>query len=161
MDKAKHRRAGSRQRKAPALRPGRVGVPELLAQSGIEHMREPDTGFLQLLPDDRGVHRDIGGVDVYLARGVITGRTLSNAVFRSRLFRDSEGLVGPVLRPGLGPALYLGRSVDFISSVAASSTSAPTALVTRQVSQAECRLDVPHSPVTTTPFPPRSSSKET
>jgi hypothetical protein len=31
----------------------------LLAQTDIEHMREPDACFLQLLPDDRGVHRDI------------------------------------------------------------------------------------------------------
>ena len=32
----------------------------LLAQSCIERMREPDTRFLQLLRDDRGVHRDAG-----------------------------------------------------------------------------------------------------
>ena len=52
----------------------------LLAQSDIERMREPDTCFLQLLPDDWGVHHDISRVDVHFARGVITGRTLSNAV---------------------------------------------------------------------------------
>jgi hypothetical protein len=37
----------------------------LLAQSCIEQMREPDTRFLQLLPDDRGVHRDRGRVDLH------------------------------------------------------------------------------------------------
>ena len=96
--------------KAPALRPGpeAAGTGELLAQSGIEHMREPDTGFLQLLPDDWGVHHDIGRVDVYFARWVIAGRTLSNAVFSSRLFRDSEGLVGPVHRLRMGPAINSG-----------------------------------------------------
>jgi hypothetical protein len=29
-------------------------------------MREPDTGFLQLLPDDRAVRIDIGRVDLHL-----------------------------------------------------------------------------------------------
>ena len=88
-------------------------MKELLCQSGIKHAREPDTGFLQLLPHDRGVHRDIGCIDVYFARWVIAGRTLSNAVFRSRLFRDSEGLVGPVHRLRMGPAINAGRGDGF------------------------------------------------
>src|SRR5882757_612807 len=54
----------------------------LLAQSGIEQMREPDACLLQLLADDRGVHRDIGRVDLHVARWLIAGRTLSNAVSR-------------------------------------------------------------------------------
>jgi hypothetical protein len=37
----------------------------LLAQSGIEQMREPDACFLQLLPDDRCVHGNIGRVDLH------------------------------------------------------------------------------------------------
>ena len=45
----------------------------LFPQSGIEHMREPDARFLQLLPDDRGVHRDIGRVDVHFAQWMIAG----------------------------------------------------------------------------------------
>ena len=85
----------------------------LLAQSCIEQMREPDTRFLQLLPDDRGVHRDIGRVDLHFARWRIAGRTLSNAVFSSRLFRDSEGLVCPVHRRRMGPALNSGRRDRF------------------------------------------------
>jgi hypothetical protein len=44
-------------------------MQELLSQSGIEQMREPDAGFLQLLPDDRGVHRDIGRVATLLRIG--------------------------------------------------------------------------------------------
>jgi len=35
----------------------------LLAQSGIEQMREPHSRLLQLLPDDLGVRVDIGGID--------------------------------------------------------------------------------------------------
>jgi hypothetical protein len=31
-------------------------MPSLLAQGGIEQMREPDAGFLQLLSDNRRVH---------------------------------------------------------------------------------------------------------
>ena len=54
----------------------------------------------------------------------------------------------------------LAGVIVFISSVAASFTSSPTALSTRQVSQAECRLE-PHSPLTSMLFPPRSSSNET
>jgi hypothetical protein len=64
-----------------------------LAQSGIEQMREPDTCFLQLLADDRGVRHDIGGIDRHFPRCLVTGRALSNAVFRLRLFRDGEGFV--------------------------------------------------------------------
>jgi hypothetical protein len=42
-------------------------------------MREPDTGFLQLLPNDWGVHRNIGRVNLHFARWMIAGRALSNA----------------------------------------------------------------------------------
>jgi hypothetical protein len=42
-------------------------------------MREPDTCFLQLLSDNRRVHRDIGRVDLHFARWITAGRTLSNA----------------------------------------------------------------------------------
>jgi hypothetical protein len=97
------------QRKTPSLRPGRVGVQELLSQSGIEQMREPDAGLLQLLSDDRGVHRDIGRVDLHFARWMIARRTLSIAVFRLRLLRDGEGFVCPVHRRRMGPALNSGR----------------------------------------------------
>ena len=76
-------------------------------------MREPDPRFLQLLPDDRGVHRDIGRVDLHFARWMIAGRPLSNAVLRSRLFRDGEGLVCPVHRLRMGPALNSGRRDRF------------------------------------------------
>jgi hypothetical protein len=41
----------------------------LLGQSSIEHMRQPDACFLQLLPDNRGVHRDIGCVATLLRIG--------------------------------------------------------------------------------------------
>src|SRR5882757_312925 len=80
----------------------------LFPQSGVEQMREPDTGFLHLLPDDRGVHRDMGRVVLHVARWMIAGRALSNAVPRSRLFRDGEGLVCPVHRLRTRPALNLG-----------------------------------------------------
>jgi len=53
-------------------------------------MREPDTGFLHLLPDDRGVHRDMGRVDLHVARWMIAGRALSNAVAVLRC-GDQEG----------------------------------------------------------------------
>jgi hypothetical protein len=55
----------------------------------------------------------------------------------------------------------LAGVIVFISRVAASAESPPTALSTRQVSQAACRFEAPHSPVTSMPFPPRSSSNET
>src|SRR3981189_1033075 len=48
----------------------------------------------------------------------------------------------------------LAGVIDFNSSVAPAATSSPAALSTRQVSQAECRLE-PHSPVTRTLFPLR------
>src|SRR5258708_15623515 len=54
----------------------------------------------------------------------------------------------------------LAGVIVFNNSVAASPASSPTALSTRHVSQAECRLAL-HSPVTSTLFPPRSSSNET
>jgi hypothetical protein len=85
----------------------------LLAQSDIKHVREPDTGFLQLLPHDRGVRRNIGRVDCHFPRMVLTGRALSIAVLRLRLLRDGEGLVGPVHRRRLRPALNLGRRDRF------------------------------------------------
>jgi len=80
----------------------------LLAQSCIEQMRKPDACFLQLLPDDRGVHRDIGRVDLHFARWMLAGRTMSSAVLRSRLFGDGEGFVCPVHRRRMGPALNFG-----------------------------------------------------
>jgi len=46
----------------------------LLAQSGIQQMREPYTCFLQLLPHDRGVRCNIGRVDLHLPRWLVTGR---------------------------------------------------------------------------------------
>ena len=52
-------------------------MERLLSQNGIEQMGEPDACFLQLLPDDRGVHLDIGRVDLHFARWMIAGRTLS------------------------------------------------------------------------------------
>src|SRR5580698_10998780 len=61
-------------------------------------MREPDARFLQLLPRDRGVYNNIGCVDLHFPRRLVTGRALSNAVLRLRLFRDGEGFVCPVLR---------------------------------------------------------------
>ena len=124
-------------------------------------MREPDTRFLQLLPNDRGVRQDIGSIDLHFPRRLVTGRALSNAVFRLRLFRDGEGFVCPILRLRMVQLSILAGVIVFISSVAALFTSSPTALSTRQVSQAECRLAVPHMPVTNMPFPPRSSSNET
>src|SRR5258708_4504309 len=85
----------------------------LLAQSGIEQMREPDACLLQLLADDRGVRHDIGSIDRHFPRWLVTGRALSNAVFRLRLFRDGEGLVCPVHRRRMGPALNSGRRDGF------------------------------------------------
>jgi hypothetical protein len=85
----------------------------LLAQSGIEHMREPDAGFLQLLPDDRGVRHEIGSIDCHFAPWMIAGRTISNAVLRSRPFRDGEGLVCPGHRIRFIPALNSGRRDRF------------------------------------------------
>jgi hypothetical protein len=64
----------------------------LLAQSGIEQMREPDTCFLQLLADDRGVRHDIGGIDCHFPRWLVTGRALSTQYFVcacSAMARDS------------------------------------------------------------------------
>ena len=46
---------------------------QLLAQSGIEHMREPDAGFLQLLLHDRGVLLDIARIDRHFPRGLVAG----------------------------------------------------------------------------------------
>ena|SRR5580704_13164622 len=90
-----------------------LGPSGLLAQSGIERMREPDTRFLQLLPDDRGVRHDIGSIDRHFPCWLVTRRALSNAVFRPRLLRDSEGLVCPILRLRMGPALNSGRRDRF------------------------------------------------
>ena len=44
-------------------------------------MREPDTGLLQLLADDRGVRHDIGRVDRHFPRSVFTGRTCRTQYF--------------------------------------------------------------------------------
>jgi hypothetical protein len=64
----------------------------LLAQSGIEHVREPDTCLLQLLADDRRVRLHIGSVDLHLRWGSKLARgTLVDAVFRIRTFSNSEG----------------------------------------------------------------------
>jgi len=76
-------------------------------------MREPDTCFLQLLADDRGARHDIGSIDRHFPRWLVTGGALSNAVLRLRLFRDGEGLVCPVLRLLMGPALNSGRRDRF------------------------------------------------
>jgi hypothetical protein len=76
-------------------------------------MREPDTGFLQLLADDRGVRDNIGSVDRHFPRWVVAGRALSNAVLRLRLFRDGEGFVCPIRRRRTGPTLNLGRRDRF------------------------------------------------
>ena len=62
-------------------------MQELLSQSGIEQMREPDASFLQLLPHDRGIRDNISRIDRHFPRWLVTGRALSNAVFRLRLFR--------------------------------------------------------------------------
>ena len=76
-------------------------------------MCEPDTCFLQLLPNDRGVRDNIGSIGRNLPRWLFTGRALSNAVFRLRLFRDGEGLVCPLHRLRMGPTLYSGRRDRF------------------------------------------------
>ena len=41
-------------------------------------MREPDTCFLQLLPDDRGVRYDIGSIDRHFPRRLVTGGSLAS-----------------------------------------------------------------------------------
>jgi hypothetical protein len=88
-------------------------LQELLAQSGIEQMREPYACFLQSLPNDRGVRDNVGSIDLHFSRWVIAGSALSNAVLRSRLFRDGEGLVCPVHRRPAVQALDLGRRDRF------------------------------------------------
>ena len=76
-------------------------------------MREPDARFLQLLPHDWNIRRNIGRVDLHLPRWGIAGRALSNAVFRLRLFRDGEGLIRPVHRRRMSPALNSRRRDRF------------------------------------------------
>jgi hypothetical protein len=123
-------------------------------------MRQPDAGFLQLLPHDRSVHNNIGVIDLHFPRGLVTGRALPNAVFRLRLLRDGEDSFAQSIGCDCAQLSIFAGVIVFNSSAAASFTSSPTALSTRQVSQAECRL-APHMPVTGMLFPPRSSSNET
>ena len=81
------------------LRPRLPVSISLLAQSGIEHMREPDTCFLQLLPDDRRVRLHIGSVDLHFRRGRKLARgTFVVAVFRLWTFSNREWFVGPICR---------------------------------------------------------------
>jgi hypothetical protein len=57
--------------------------------------------------------RTAGGVDRHFPRWLVTGRALSNAVLRLRLLRDGEGLVCPIHRRRMGPALNSGRRDRF------------------------------------------------
>jgi hypothetical protein len=59
---------------------------------------------------------------------------------RTFVISDGEGLVCPVHRLRMGQLSILAGVIVFISSVAASFTSSPTALSTRQVSQAACKI---------------------
>jgi hypothetical protein len=54
-----------RSERKPRLRDRASWDAESLTQSGIEHVRESDGGFLQLLPHNRGVRLEIGSVDVH------------------------------------------------------------------------------------------------
>jgi hypothetical protein len=82
-------------------------MQELLRQSGIEHMPDPDTCFLQLLADDRRVRLHISGVDRHPPAGLSQDAPVACSIWFAPI-REGEGLVCPVLRLGLRPALNIG-----------------------------------------------------
>ena len=94
-------------------------------------MHEPDARFQQLLLHDRVVGRHIGRVDRHFPRRVFTGRTCRTQYFVcacSAMTKDSLAQSIGFERVQLST---LAGVIDFNRSVAASPTSAPTALVTR------------------------------
>jgi hypothetical protein len=86
---------------------------------------------------------------------------LENAVFGLRLLRDGEGLVCRVLRIGLGPAINSGRRDRLHQLGRGLIRVIPNGLEHKPAIPGGMEVDVPHSPVTSTPFPPRSSTNET
>jgi hypothetical protein len=124
-------------------------------------MREPDTCFLQSFPHDRDVRNK------YMQHRFVTfpdGCSQDAPCLMQYFVCACSAIAKDSFAQSIGSEWLqlsiLAGVIVFISSVAASFTSSPTALSTRQVSQAACRL-VPHIPVTGMLFPPRSSSNET
>jgi hypothetical protein len=91
--------------------------------------------------------------DRHFTRWLVAGRTLSHAIVWFAPSPRWRRIRAQSIGFELDQVSTWAGVIDFIKSVAASPTCAPTALVTRQVSQAECRLEVPRSPITRTPLP--------
>jgi hypothetical protein len=96
-------------------------------------MREPDTRFLQLLPHDRSVRRDIGSIDLHFPCWALTGGALSNAVLVCACSAMAKDSFAQSIGAEWVQLSILAGVIVFISSVAASPTSSPTALRTKQV----------------------------